>query len=248
ESILAGSYTDAWRGAPAIAPDGRIIAVADWFENPRLIVLSDFGINLADKELQTITMVNCHPAVTSDNKVILAGFISDIVTLHAVVEAWTTFGVPIWSYTDDVIEILQGTIGITQDDDLYFMDGRGVHDVDFPNNYHVYLLSLSDTGIFNWRTKIFSRTSAGSPGLSHFRDGIAVGLDGTAYVSGSWNHKILANTNISGVSAVNVNGDLLWTYNQLVDWSQIDSYYSPPAIGSDGTIYVNRSNRLEALK
>lgn len=248
ESILAGSYTDAWRGAPAIAPDGRIIAVADWFDNPRLIILSDFGINLADKELQTITMVNCHPAVTSDNKVIVAGFISDIVTLHAVVEAWTTYGVPIWSYTDDVIEILQGTIGITQDDDLYFMDGRGVHDIVFPNDYHVYLLSLSDTGIFNWRTKILSRTSASSPALSHFRDGIAVGSDGTAYVSGSWNHKILANTNISGVSAVNVDGDLLWTYNQLVDWSKIDSYYGPPAIGSDGTIYVNRSNRLEALK
>ncbi len=248
QSIPVGTQYEAWRGAPALAPDGSIVAVADWFENPRLIVLSNAGGQITDVPLTTLTTVNCHPIITDDSEVILGGFTFDGFEADGAVEAFSLYGTPLWNYTDDVINVLQGVAGIGPDGTLYFLDGRGGNESEFPYDYHVYLLALSLSGSFVGRWPVFSRPSAGETTITHWRNGVSVGDDGTIYVSSSFRHAALAVNYISGIAALDPDGDILWTYGEQQNVSTSQSYYGTPTIGADGTLYVTRTDRLIALK
>jgi outer membrane protein assembly factor BamB len=248
-SVLAGSYLDGWRGAPAVAPDGSVVAVADWFEDPRLIVLNDFGMARADEPLTTLTTVNCHPVVTDANEVILGGFVFDIYEASGAVEARNLDGIFLWDYVDDVIRVLQGTPGIGPDGSLYFLDGTGVNEQEDPYDNHVYLLVLSRFGQFINRWPIFTRVSAGQTSVTHFRNGVSVGDDNTVYVSTGTRSSTLGISYITGVAAINpIFGNVIWTYGRSENESSITSFYGTPVIGPDGTLYVGRYDRLLALK
>ena len=248
-SILAGSYLDSWRGAPAIGPDGDIVAVADWFENPRLIVLDEYGHSSVDEPLTTLSTVNCHPMVTDYNEVILAGFVLDVVYSSAAVEARNLYGQFLWDYTDDVIRVLQGMPGIGPDGSLYFLDGTGVADTEYPYEYSVYLLVLSRFGQFSGRHKIFTRATGGSVAVTHFRNGVSVGDKGKVYVSTCARHSVLETTLVSGVAAIDpIFGTVLWSYGEQQNASAAASYYGTPAIGADGRVYATRYDRVQALE
>jgi len=248
-SILPGSYLDAWRCAPALAGDGSIVAVADWFEDPRLVVLTELGQVTTDEPLTNVTTVNCHPVVTGDNEVVLAGFRFDGLEAWGAVESRHLDGFLQWGYTDDVIRVLQGTAGVGPDGSLYFLDGTGVADSTFPYDYSVYLLALSRFGAFIGRYPIFTRASAGETAVTHLRNGVTVGDNGTVYVSTSTRHASLATSYVSGVAAIDpIFGIVLWSYEEKQNEPIATSFHGTGAIGADGTVLVTRYDRVLALK
>jgi outer membrane protein assembly factor BamB len=95
---------------------------------------------------------------------------------------------------------------------------------------------------------VFTRPSATDIALLHWRNGVSIGQDGTVYVSASWRLSALAVSAISGVAAMNPDGDVIWTYGVDQSVTIDQSYFGTPTIGQNGLMYVVRTNRLQALQ
>ena len=200
--IVPGSYLDAWRTSPAVTSKGVFAAVASWFDTPRLVLITDSGFEQLDQPLKLLTTVNCHPLVTNNDRIVMGGFVFNGTQSQAAVEEMDTSGFDSWTYTDDTLNLFQGVAAKDSNGLLYFLDGTGLNDPTYPNDYSVYVVSLKTNGLLNWRKPVFTRPSATNVTVLHLRNGITLGNDGMIYVSASWRLTGLDVSTVSGVAAM----------------------------------------------